>query len=41
MKKALPDAATAAELIVKGGISEAQARFNHTGKNNPNPERAE
>ncbi|MBO4562579.1 MAG: aminoacyl-tRNA hydrolase [Clostridia bacterium] len=41
VKKALSDAATAAELIVKGGISEAQARFNHKGKNNPKPERAE
>jgi len=32
---ALKDAATAAELIVKGQMQEAQARFNHKGKNNP------
>ena len=33
--EALRDAASAAEMIVKGQMQEAQARFNHKGKNNP------
>ncbi|MCR5808591.1 MAG: aminoacyl-tRNA hydrolase [Clostridiales bacterium] len=33
----LKDAASAAELIVKGQIGEAQARFNHKGKNSKKP----
>ena len=37
VKQALTDAATALELIVKGDIKEAQARFNHKGRNNPKP----
>lgn len=37
VKKSLDDAATAIELIVKGDLQEAQARFNHKGKNNPKP----
>ena len=39
VKQALADAATALELIVKGDIKEAQARFNRKGKNNPKPEK--
>ena len=35
---ALKDAATAAEMIVRGQMQEAQARFNHKGKNNPKKE---
>lgn len=35
VKKALTDAADALELIVKGRLQDAQARFNHKGKNNP------
>lgn len=38
VKAALEDAATAVELIVKGRMQEAQARFNHKGKNNPKKE---
>ena len=38
VKKALTDAADALELIVKGRLQEAQARFNHKGKNNPKKE---
>lgn len=34
VKEALASAATAAELIVKGQMQEAQARFNHKGKKN-------
>ena len=41
MKKALEDAACAAELIISGRMQEAQARFNHKGKNNPKPKAAE
>lgn len=37
IKAALGDAAEALELIVKGRMQEAQARFNHKGKNNPKP----
>ena len=37
IKKVLSDAASAAELIVRGDMQEAQARFNHKGKNNPKP----
>ena len=37
VKKSLDDAATAIELIVEGDLQEAQARFNHKGKNNPKP----
>ncbi len=37
VKRSLSDAATAVELIVKGEMQEAQARFNHKGKNNPRP----
>ncbi len=37
IKVALGDAAEALELIVKGRMQEAQARFNHKGKNNPKP----
>ena len=33
--EALKDAASAAEMIVKGRMQEAQARYNHKGKNNP------
>ena len=40
IKRALGDAASAAELIVKGEMKEAQARFNHKGKNNPKPKEA-
>lgn len=40
VRKALSDAAKAAELIVRGNISEAQAQFNHKGKNNPKPEKS-
>lgn len=36
--EALRDAAQAAELIVRGRMSEAQAAFNRKGKNNPKPE---
>ncbi len=35
ISEAVKDAATAVELIVKGQMHEAQARFNHKGKNNP------
>ena len=35
VETALKDAATAVELIVRGQMQEAQARFNHKGKNNP------
>ncbi|MBQ1893428.1 MAG: aminoacyl-tRNA hydrolase [Clostridia bacterium] len=39
VKQSLADAASALELIVKGEMKEAQARFNHKGKNNPKPEK--
>ena len=35
VKKALSDAASAVELIVRGQMQEAQAKYNHKGKNNP------
>lgn len=35
--RTLRDAASAVELIVRGRMSEAQAQFNHKGKNNPKP----
>ena len=35
VKKALSDAASAVELIVKGRLQEAQAKYNHKGRNNP------
>ncbi len=35
VRQALSDAASAVELIVKGQMQEAQARYNHKGKNNP------
>ena len=35
VESAIRDAATAVELIVRGQMQEAQARFNHKGKNNP------
>lgn len=35
IKQALSDAASAIELIVKGDMQEAQARYNHKGMNNP------
>ena len=41
VKKALEDAADALELIVKGRMQDAQARFNHKGKNNPKPKKEE
>ncbi len=39
VKQAIADAASALELIVKGEMKEAQARFNHKGKNNPKPKK--
>lgn len=39
VKKVLSDAASAAELIVKGDMQGAQARYNHKGKNNPKPKK--
>ena len=41
VKRALEDAASAAELIINGKMQEAQAKFNHKGKNNPKPEQDE
>ncbi len=37
VKKALSAAASAVELIVSGSMQEAQAKYNHKGKNNPKP----
>ena len=41
IRRVLEDAASAAELIVRGDMQEAQARYNHKGKNNPKPKAEE